>query len=631
MIITFTILSVTIFFFLLGRPRSDVVATLSLLALALTGVLSVEEALSGFSDATVIMIATLFVVAEGLSRTGVTAWLSQQLLRYAGRSEFRLLVVLMAGTAFLSAFVSNTGTTATLLPAVVTAAWHIGSLPSKFLIPLAFAANSGGLLTLTGTPPNFVVSNVLIDAGLEPFGYFEYALIGLPLLIIAIVYMALLGRRLLPSHKVSERPEELSESMTALTDDYILQGKLYSLRVRSNSDLVGQTLARAGLGRDYDVSVLRVARSSQTTDIASDEDGRRLGRVRESLSKLQPEGELALPKPDTLIQVNDLLLVKGERQDINRLVLRYNLGIQPVKAEVDDLTDILLSHEVGLAEVLIAPRSVYIGRTVSESHLSAKFGIQVLRVRRRDTPDDPKDIRLAFGDALLVRGTWGDIDLLRNERRNFVVVGSPEAMAKQVVRLSSRSLVAVLALLLMIALMVSGVVHVVIATIIAALVMVLGRCLSVEQAYRSINWGSVILVAGMIPMSLALQKTGGADFVAAGLVNTLGAVGPMMLMAGIFLLTSSFSQVMSNTATAVLMMPIVMQASSDLGLSPYPLLMTVAISASTAFLTPIGTATNLMVAAPGGYSFKDYIKVGGPLILLFLLASLALVPLIWPW
>jgi di/tricarboxylate transporter len=630
-IITFAILSVTIFFFILGRPRSDVVAALSLLALALTSVLSVEEALSGFSNATVIMIAALFIVAEGLSRTGVTAWLSQQLLRYAGKSEFRLLVVLMAGTAFLSAFISNTGTTATLLPAVVTAAWHIGSLPSKFLIPLAFAANSGGLLTLTGTPPNIVVSNALIDAGLEPFGYFEYALIGMPLLIIAIVYMALLGRRLLPSHKVSERPEELGAAMAALTDDYVLQGNLYSVRVRSNSDLVGQTLSKAGLGRDFAVSVLRVARSSQAVDIPTDEDERRPGRVRESLSKLQPEGELALPKPDTLIQVNDLLLVKGERQDINRLVLRYNLGIQPVQAEVDDLTDILLSHEVGLAEVLIAPRSVYIGRTVSQSQLSAKFGIQVLRVRRRDTPVDPKDIRLAFGDALLVRGTWGDIDLLRNERRNFVVVGRPEAMAKQVVRLSSRSVVAVLSLLLMIAMMVSGVVHVVLAAIIAAVVMILGRCLSVERAYRSINWGGVILVAAMIPMSLALQKTGGADFVAAGLVNTLGAVGPMMLMAGIFLLTSSFSQVMSNTATAVLMMPIVMQASSDLGLSPYPLLMTVAISASTAFLTPIGTSTNLMVAAPGGYIFKDYIKVGGPLIILFLLASLALVPLIWPW
>jgi len=340
---------------------------------------------------------------------------------------------------------------------------------------------------------------------------------------------------------------------------------------------------------------------------------------------------LALPGSDTLIQVNDLLLVKGDKQNINRLTLRYNLGIQPAHPGVDDLTEMLLSHEVGLAEVLIAPRSVYIGRTVTESQLSAKFGIQVLRVRRQDTPLDPQHIRLAYGDALLVRGTWADIDLLENERRNFVVVGKPEAMAKQVVRLSSRSAVAVLALLIMIAMMVSGAVNVVIAAIIAAVVMVLGRCLSIEQAYRSINWGSVILVAAMIPMSLALQSTGGAEFLASGLVNSLGSISPLVLMAGIFILTSSFSQVISNTATAVLMMPVVMLASTDLGLSPYPLLMTVAISASTAFLTPIGTATNLMVAAPGGYSFKDYIKVGGPLVILFLLASLALVPLIWPW
>ena len=224
MYITFAILAITILFFVFGRLRSDLVALLSLLALLLAGVLSVDQALSGFSNSTVLMVAALFVVAEGLSRTGVTTWLSQLLLKRAGRSQIRLLILLMAGTALLSAFISNTGTVATLLPAVVAAAWKIGSVPSMFLMPLSFAANTGGLITLTGTPPNIVVANTLSASGFEPFGFFEYALIGIPLLLVAIGYMVFIGRRLLPRHRLSEKPLELDESMSAMAENYVLQG-----------------------------------------------------------------------------------------------------------------------------------------------------------------------------------------------------------------------------------------------------------------------------------------------------------------------------------------------------------------------------------------------------------------------
>jgi di/tricarboxylate transporter len=268
---------------------------------------------------------------------------------------------------------------------------------------------------------------------------------------------------------------------------------------------------------------------------------------------------------------------------------------------------------------------------VAEVHFAEKFSVHVLTIRRGDQLLGRREEKLAFGDALLVRGRWEDIERLRKEGRNFVVVGSPEAMSRQIVELTPRAVIAVLALVGMIVMMLTGIVPAVVATLIAAVVMVLGGCLSMSQSYRSISWQSVVLIAAMIPMSIALEVTGGAEFLANALVNTFGAIGPLALMAGVFLLTTAFSQVINNTATAVLVAPIVLRAALDLGISPYPLLMTVAVSASTAFLTPIGTTTNLMVMTPGGYRFNDYIKVGFPLLVIFLLVSLLLIPLIWPF
>jgi di/tricarboxylate transporter len=631
MILTFVVLGVAIIFFIFGRLRSDVVALLSLLTLFLAGIITLDQALSGFGNSTVIMIAALFIVGEGLSRTGVTAWLGERMLRLAGNNKLRLLVVMMAGTAVLSAFISNTGTVATLMPAVTSAAWHIGSVPSKFLMPLAFAANSGGLLTLTGTPPNIIVNEILLGAGLEGFGYFEFALIGLPLLIAAILYMTLVGRRMLPVRKAEERPADLTESVGELARDYTLEGSLYWLRVRYGSALVGRTLAQAALGRDYNVSVLRIEHLHRPNGHQLDRAERRRLRVRESLEKLQPDHVDTVPGADTVIQSDDVLLVNGIQEAIERVMIRFNVGVQRASSADEELTDLLLSHEVGVAEVLLTPRSAYIGRTLSEGHFAKKFNVQVLSIRRQDKEVKRRLTRMRFGDALLVRGKWEDIELFRNESRNFVVVGSPESMARQVVELSPQAVIAALTLVFMIVLMVTGIVPAVIAALIAAIVMVLGGCLSMEQAYRSVSWRSVVLIAAMIPMSIALQVTGGAEFLADGLVNTLGTVGPLALMSGVFILTTAFSQVINNSATTVLVAPIVLQAAGDLGVSPYPLMMTVAISASTAFLTPIGTTTNLMVSAPGSYAFKDFIKVGLPLVIIFLLLCLGLVPLIWPF
>lgn len=629
MILTFAILAFAIGLFVWGRIRSDLVAILSVLALFLSGILTLDQVLSGFSDSTVIMIAALFVVGDGLSRTGVTAWLGEKILHLAGSSQGRLLVVMMVGTALLSAFISNTGTVATLLPAVSAAAWRIGSVPSKLLIPLAFSANTGGLLTLTGTPPNIVVTETLSNAGLEPFSYFEFAWIGLPLLLTAILYMTFIGRRLLPKRNSDEKPAELIEEVGQLAETFSLEGQLYRLRVRQKSPLIGLTLKEAAFGHDYGVSVIRIENAPNDNLLMADDRIKRK-KAQERLEILQ-EKKQVVPGPETVISAHDILLVKCSQKAVYRLMADYHLGVLSVDEDSEGLSEALLSSEVGIAEVLLSPRSVYIGKTVAEANIAEKFGVHVLTIRRGDRFLGRREEKLAFGDALLVRGRWEDIERLRNEGRNFVVVGSPEALSRQVVELNSRSAIAILSLIGMIVLMVTGIVPTVIATLIAATVMVLGGCLSMSQGYRAISWQSVVLIAAMIPMSTALSVTGGAEFLANALVNTFGSIGPLALMAGVFILTTAFSQVINNTATAVLVAPIVLQAALDSGISPYPLLMTVAVSASTAFLTPIGTTTNLMVMTPGGYRFNDYIKAGLPLMILFLLVSLIVIPIIWPF
>jgi di/tricarboxylate transporter len=629
MIITFAILAITILLFVWGRLKPDIVALLSVLALLAAGILTVGQALAGFSNSTVIMIAALFVVGEGLSRTGVTAWISGQLLHIAGSSQTRLLVVMMIGTALLSAFMSNTGTVAALLPAVVAAAWSIRSVPSKLLIPLAFAANIGGLLTLTGTPPNIVVADTLSEAGLRPFGFFEYSLIGLPLLVVGIAYMVFVGERLLPSNTSGERPPDLATSLGEWADAYALEGDLFRLRVRRGSPLAGKTLAETRLRKAHGISVLGVDRGNIQQRIS--DPIFRQQPIADRLQDLQQMEAPPVPGPNTKLHENDVLLVKAEQEAVNQAMQRFKLAVQPAgDAPERSLVGTLLNIEVGLAEVLVTPRSEYIGQTLETGQFAQKYDVQVLSIKHDRAPASLQSARLAFGDSLLVRGTWHAISRLKREQRNFVVVGSPEAMATQVPELGIHGFIAVVALAGMVVLMVTGWTSTVVATILAALVMILSGCLSPSEAYRSISLGTVILVAAMLPMSTALEITGGAEFLANGLVETLGQLHPLVLMAGVFLLTTGFSQVISNTATVVLMAPIVLQAAQDLQVSPHSMLMMVAVAASSAFLTPIASPVNTLVYNPGGYNFGHFMKVGLPLLILFLAISLLLVPIIWP-
>jgi di/tricarboxylate transporter len=625
MSVAFLILGLTIALFIWGKLPSDLVAIGSMLALFLAGLVTPAEAFSGFSNSTVILVGALFIVGEGLTRTGVTAYAGERLIAGAGGSPLRLLVVMMAGTAILSAFISNTGTVATLMPAVIIAAWGVRSVPSAFLIPLAFAANAGGVLTLTGTPPNVVVAEALGSHGYRSFDYFEYSLIGLPLLLTAIVYMVVVGQRLLPKRATGPAPRPLQGVLDDLAETYALDGEVYRLHVLAGSPLVGAKIRDSQLASIPGISLLGVrALPSQ----GPDRDRPLLEPLRAAIATLrsQPESTVSL---DHCIEVDDVLTVSGLAEDVHRAEVELRLGVIPVEGGDNQLSQ-LLSRELGIAEVLLTPRSGYIGEVIDEDRITREFGVAVLGARR-GASQLPLESELQFGDALLVKGTWDAIGAIQEAHQDLVVVGCPEEVASGVTELSARSAGALAILVGMVGLMVSGAVPVAIAALLAAAAMILSRCITTGQAYGAISWSTVILIAGMLPMATALENTGGAKLVADILVSTLGAVGPTAVLAGIFVVTTTLSQVMSNTATAVLMSPIVITAAEGLGVQPHPLMMGLAVAASTAFLTPIGTTTNLMVLAPGNYRFGDYAKVGGPLVAIFLLICLVLIPIIWPF
>ncbi|MFS4416189.1 SLC13 family permease [Maribacter sp. 2307ULW6-5] len=610
MAIVLVILAITIVLFVWGKFPPDVVALMSMIALYLTGVLEVHETLSGFSNTTVIMIAALFIIGEGLSRTGWTALAGQRFVSWAGKSVPKLLVIVTLGASVLSGFVSNTGTVAALLPVTVSAAWNAGTLPSKLLMPVAFGSNTGGLLTLTGTPPNIIASNTMVENGMEGFSFFEFGLIGLPLLIIAIVYFRYVGYRLLPKRQTNERPADIDAEMHKWIEGYSIGDDLYRLRIRSMSPLINTTLGQWNLEQAHQVNVTRLKR-------------RHPSRLKQTVPAF-----VEMPDPGTELRYHDIITVQGEAKDVDALVRKYSLAIIPTPVEMDNLKEELINQEVGMAEMLITPRSIFVGRTINLGTYLKESGVQVLAASRNNKPL-AGEITIKAGDAFIIRGPWDRIEKLKSLYENVVITGSPEAMAKNVATLNLKSYLAMGTLVLMIVLLVFKILPGAIAALVCAGIMMLTGCVPISKAYKGISWTSVVMIAAMIPMGVALQKTGVAELAANSLVEALGSISPTALMAGIFLLTTAFSQTINNSATAVLMAPIALLAATSLGVSPKPFMITVAISASTAFLTPVGTTTNAMVLSAGGYTFMDYVKVGGPLLMVFFVASMLLVPLIW--
>ncbi len=616
--LTLGILAAAILFFITEWLRVDVVALGVVVALMLTRLLTSEEALAGFSNPAVLTIAALFMVGGAVLQTGLAGVIGERILAVAGTSPTRLTVVVMLTVALLSGFMSDTGTVAVLLPATISLARSAKMSPTKLLIPLSFGALLGGAGTLIGTPPNIIVSDILRESGLGPFRFFDYTPLGLILLAVGIGYMLLVGRRLLPDYQPGldlqrvETPEEL-------IDLYRLPANLFRLRVRRNSGLIGKTLSEIGLRRDYNLTALEISRPAAPREVA------RLGDRRLVLQADEPES--LTPTAETPLQRGDILLVQGASNDVSHAAAVWELGVQLAEAEDEDA---LINTEVGLAEVLLPPRSSLNGKTLVDVRFGSTYNLTVLGIRRpgADEALDLKTTVLRFGDTLLVQGAWQNIIALRRKRRDFVVMGEPEVMLGA--RARARAPLALLVLAGMLVLMVTNTFPLATVSLLAALAMILLGALTIDEAYEAIDWKSIVLIAGMLPMATAMEKVGLVARVADALTVGLGDLGPLAIIAILFGLTSLFTQVFSNTATTVLIAPIALATARELGLQPQAFLMAVAVAASMAFASPVASPVNTLVMGAGGYRFRDFLRVGLPLILLALVLSVLVLPVLWP-
>ena len=619
MLTTLIILALSAAFFVSGKVRSDIVALCSLIALLVFHILTPEEALSGFSNSVVVMMVGLFVVGGAIFQTGLAKMISSRLLKLAGKSELKLFLLVMIATSAIGAFVSNTGTVALMLPIVVSLALNAGTQPARLLMPLAFASSMGGMMTLIGTPPNLIIDEVLTNAGYEPLAFFSFLPVGLLCVLTGIVVLLPLTRWFLSKKQDRSEQAATGKSLNELVKEYGLSNNLFRLRAATTSGIVGQTILALDVRRRYGLNILEVRRGEASQH-------RFLKTVTQRLASA-----------DTVVAAGDVLYINGHAADVERFVKDYALELMDGhETEMASYTDNRLDfYDIGIAEILLTPSSDIVNQRVKEAGFRDKFNVNVLGIRRKKEYllQDLGRERMHSGDVLLVQGTWQDIARLSNESSDWVVLGQPlEEAAK--VTLDYKAPVAALIMLLMVAMMVFDFIPVapVTAVMIAAMLMVLTGCFrNVEAAYKTINWETIMLFAGMLPMSIALEKTGASEYISDTLVSGLGSYGPLALMAGIYFTTSLLTMFISNTVTAVLMAPIALQSALQIGVSPVPFLFAVTVAASMCFASPFSTPPNALVMPAGQYTFMDYIKVGLPLQIIMGVVMVFALPLLFPF
>jgi di/tricarboxylate transporter len=616
--ITTAILAVAMVLFITEIIRLDLVALGVVASLMLFGIVTVEEGLAGFSNKAVISIGALFIVGGAVFHTGLASVIASRILRAAQGDLTRLLVIMMLAVALMSAFISSTGVMALMLPAVVSLARQLGVGASKLLLPMAYSALLGGALTLIGTPPNLLVSEALRGAGLPPFDFFSFTPLGLLLLGVGVVYMLVFGQRLLPDRKPKTGVQTVV-TPHELFAIYELPGSLFRLRVQDDSPLVGQTIAESGLSHEYNLNVLSLERAN--------------GDVRPILpliNRAAAHERLHVPPPETTLHASDLLLVQGSAEDIARATGALKLAVLAAEPVVEG--DVI-SNEVGIAEVLLRPRSKLIGKTISELRFSRTYHLTVLALRRpgAENPVSIKHTPIKFGDVLLVQGEWKHIFALKQLREDFIVMGEREALQVGALTRPDKAPITLLIMVAMIALVALNLLDLAPASLLAALAVILTGCIEVDDAYNNIDLKTLFLMAGMLPMSTALAKVGLVDLVAAGFVGALGQGGAVVVMAGLFILTAVVTQVLSNTATAVLIAPLALATAQQLGVQPHAFLMSIGVAASMAFATPIASPVNTLVVSAGSYRFLDYVRVGVPLVILALIVSVIVLPILFPF
>ena len=614
--ITLGILIASAIFFVNGKVRSDLVALCALAALLIFQILTPEEALSGFSNSVVIMMIGLFVVGGAIFQTGLAKTISSRLLRFAGNSEARLFLLVILVTSAIGAFVSNTGTVALMLPIVVSLAVSANISPSRLLMPLAFASSMGGMMTLIGTPPNLVINDTLISAGHEGLSFFSFLPVGIVCVAVGIIVLMPLSKLFL-SNGMKKEASRMGKSLQELVREYGLSNNLFRLQVKEDSGLLGKTIIELDIRRKYGLNILEVRRGDL------------------SKHKFLKTITQKLADTDTQLAAGDILYVTGNFENAERFGREYRLGLLDGHTSEETNGNALDFYDIGIAEIVMMSTSSLTNHTIKEAGFRDKFNVNVLGIRRKHDYilKDLGNEHIHSGDVLLVQGTWNNIARLSREEDHWVVLGQPLDEAAKVT-LDYKAPVAAAIMLLMVAMMVFDFIPVapVTSVIIAALLMVLTGCFrNVEAAYKTINWESVVLIAAMLPMSQALEKTGVSALVSSSLAQGLGSYGPFALMAGIYFTTSLLTMFISNTATAVLLAPIALESASQIGASPVPFLFAVAVGASMCFASPFSTPPNALVMPAGQYTFIDYIKVGLPLQLAMGIVMIFVLPLLFPF
>lgn len=615
MTITLITLLLATIFFAWGKIRSDIVALLALLSLSVSGVITTGEALSGFSNSIVIMMIGLFVVGGAIFNTGLAKMIGARLVKMAGGSQMRLFVVVIVATSFIGAFVSNTGTVALMLPIVVSMAAASDMQPSRLLMPLAFASSMGGMLTLIGTPPNLVISEVWEEAGNSPLSFFSFFPAGIICVCTGTLLLIPLSKWFL-SKKGSKKSDENNENKTLdyLMNEYGLNSQIYKAVVTPESELCGLTIKEADLRKTYNIDILEV-------------------RPYSSGIALLKNVEQEEAKPDTIFRNDDLIYIRGNKDDVGRFIEDYQLSFQDESESEDNEGTKLDFYRLGIAEIVLMPNSSIINSTTASIKFRERYGVNVVAIKRKQKyiTTDLAVTPIKAGDMLLVQGTWAAIGKLSGFSNDWVIVGQPLNQAAAVT-LDYKAPIAAAIMVAMVIALVFDFIPPVLSVMTAAILTVLTGCFrNVEDAYKTINWESVVLIAAMMPMSFAMEKTGLSTIVADSLIGLLGSMGPITVLAGIYFTTSVMTLFISNTATAVLLAPIAMTSATALGVNPLPYLFAVTFGASLCFASPFSTPPNALVMTPGEYTFADYLKVGLPLQLLLGIVMIITLPLIFPF
>lgn len=613
MYITLSILVLSAVFFMSGKVRSDLVAVCSLLLLILFGILTPEEALSGFSNSIVIMMIGLFVVGGAIFQTGLAKMMSSRILRLAGNNEVALLVLVMLVTALIGSFVSNTGTVALMLPIIVSMAMNNHINTSRLLMPLAFASSMGGMMTLIGTPPNLIIDNLLVENGYQKLNFFTFTPVGLVSLLVGFVFLIPASKWLLSKKNNASTEKRNKKSLTDLVGEYQLNKNIRRVRITESSKLIGLTLQEANITKKYHISVLEVRR-----------------KPRKSTPFQSINTEVAHAK--TIFQQDDVLFLQGTITNIEKFASENNLSLYELPSEEAEVLDF---NEIGIAEVLIMPTSKLVNQQVKTTGFRTNFGLNIIGIQRHKTYllENLKEERIHPGDVLLVQGTWDNIGKLPEDRNEWLLLGQPLSEAEKVT-LNHKAPIAAIIMIAMVCFMMFDFIPIqpVTAVMLAAVMMILSGALrNVEAAYKTINWESIVLIAAMLPMALALEKTGVSKLVSENLVSQLGEYSPYVLLAGIYFTTSLMTMFISNTATAVLLAPIALQSAQAMEIAPQSFLFAVAVASSMCFASPFSTPPNALVMSAGRYSFSDYVKVGLPLQIIMGIVMIFILPLLFPF